>query len=149
MPCSNQNLTGFATFFDHELDRPAPELLIDRAQQLTLSASEMTVLVGGLRVLDTNVGFPGMGVFTDRPGELSNDFFVNLLDMGAEWKKSAVCDHFYEGRDRRTGKVKWTASSVDLVFGFGTRNFAPSRKFMLALTEGRSSFTTSSPFGTR
>ena len=123
---------GFRNFFDHELDRPAPELLIDRAQQLTLSASEMTVLIGGLRVLDTNVGFPGMGVFTDRPGELSNDFFVNLLDMGAEWKKSAVCDHFYEGRDRRTGKVKWTASSVDLVFGSNSQLRAISEVYASA-----------------
>jgi catalase-peroxidase len=92
----------------------------------------MTVLVGGLRVLDTNVGFPGMGVFTDRPGELSNDFFVNLLDMGAEWKKSAVCDHFYEGRDRRTGKVKWTASSVDLVFGSNSQLRAISEVYASA-----------------
>jgi catalase-peroxidase len=108
---------GFRNFFAHKLERPAEESLVDRAQLLTLSAPELTVLIGGMRVLDTNVGFPGMGVFTDRPGALSNDFFVNLLDMGMEWKKSAVCDHFYEGRDRKTGKVKWTASSVDLVFG--------------------------------
>jgi catalase-peroxidase len=92
-------------------------MLIDRAQLLTLTAPEMTALVGGLRVLDTNVGFPGLGVFTDEPGSLSNDFFVNLLDMGTEWKVSPMCKHFYEGRDRGTGKVKWTASSVDLVFG--------------------------------
>ncbi len=108
---------GFRNFFNHELDRPAPELLIDRAQLLTLSAPEMTVLIGGMRVLDTTVGFPHLGVFTKQPGKLSNDFFVNLLDIGTEWKKSAVCEHFYEGHDRKTGKVKWTASSVDLVFG--------------------------------
>ena len=123
---------GFRNFFDHELDRPAPELLIDRAQQLTLSASEMTVLIGGLRVLETNVGLPGMGVFTDRPGELSNDFFVNLLDVGTEWKRSAVCDHFFEGRDRRTGKVKWTASSVDLVFGSNSQLRAISEVYASA-----------------
>ena len=108
---------GFRNFFAHKLDRPAEESLVDRAQLLTLTAPEMTVLIGGMRVLDTNVGVPGMGVFTKRPGTLSNDFFVNLLDMDTEWKKSTVCDHFFEGRDRKTGKVKWTASSVDLVFG--------------------------------
>ncbi|MEJ6580975.1 MAG: catalase/peroxidase HPI [Akkermansiaceae bacterium] len=108
---------GFRNFLGRTLDRPAPETLVDRAQLLTLTAPEMTVLVGGLRVLDTNVGFPGMGMFTERAGTLSNDFFVNLLDMNTEWKVSPMCEHFYEGRDRKTGKVKWTASSVDLVFG--------------------------------
>ena len=108
---------GFRNYFAHTLDRPAEESLVDRAQLLTLTAPEMTVLIGGMRVLDTNVGVPGMGVFTKRPGTLSNDFFVNLLDMDTEWKKSTVCDHFFEGRDRKTGKVKWTASAVDLVFG--------------------------------
>ena len=107
----------FRNFLGRTLDRPAPETLIDRAQLLTLTAPEMTALVGGLRVLDTNVGFPGLGVFTDQPGTLSNDFFVNLLDMGTNWKVSPMCEHFYEGRDRATGKVRWTASSVDLVFG--------------------------------
>ena len=108
---------GFRNYFSHELDRPGPELLVDRAQLLTLTAPEMTVLVGGMRVLDANVGFPGMGVLTGTPGTLNNAFFVNLLDMGTEWKKSQMCDHFFEGRDRKTGAVKWTASSVDLVFG--------------------------------
>ncbi len=108
---------GFRNFLGHKLDRPAPETLVDRAQLLTLTAPEMTVLVGGLRVLNTNVGFPELGVFTKRPGTLSNDFFVNLLDMNTEWKKSAMCEHFFEGRDRKTGDLKWTASSVDLVFG--------------------------------
>ena len=108
---------GFRNFLGHELDRPAPETLIDRAQLLTLSAPEMTVLVGGMRVLGTNVGHPDLGVFTARRGQLTNDFFVNLLDMGTEWKVSPACEHFYEGRDRKTGEVKWTATSVDLVFG--------------------------------
>jgi len=108
---------GFRNFLGHNLDRPAPETLVDRAQLLTLTAPEMTVLVGGLRVLNTNVGFPELGVFTKRPETLSNDFFVNLLDIGTEWKKSPMCEHFYEGRDRKTGDLKWTASSVDLVFG--------------------------------
>ena len=108
---------GFRNYFSHELDRPAPELLVDRASMLTLSAPEMTVLVGGLRALNANAGVPGMGIFTKRPEVLTNDFFVNLLDMGTKWEKSAVCDHFFEGRDRKSGEVKWTASSVDLVFG--------------------------------
>ena len=76
---------------------------MDRARQLTLTAPEMTVLVGGLRVLGANVGQSKLGVFTERPGALTNDFFVNLLDMGTEWRKSARGDHVYEGRDRRTG----------------------------------------------
>lgn len=108
---------GFRNYFSHELDRPAPELLVDRASMLTLTAPEMTVLVGGLRALNANAGVPGMGIFTKRPEVLTNDFFVNLLDMNTTWEKSAVCDHFFEGRDRKTGAVKWTASSVDLVFG--------------------------------
>ncbi len=108
---------GFRNFLGHKLDRPAPETLVDRAQLLTLTAPEMTVLIGGMRVLDTTVGFPGLGVFTKQPGTLSNDFFVNLLDMNTDWKKSDKCEHFYEGRDRKSGEVKWTASSVDLVFG--------------------------------
>ena len=108
---------GFRNFLGHELDRPAPETLVDRAQQLTLTAPEMTVLVGGMRALNTNVGDSRLGVFTKRPEALTNDFFVNLLDMNTEWKRSPVCEHFFEGRDRKTGKVKWTATSVDLVFG--------------------------------
>jgi len=108
---------GFRNYYGHELDRPGEELLIDRANQLTLTAPEMTVLIGGMRALDTNVGMPGMGVFTDQTGTLTNDFFVNLLDINTEWKKSPVCEHFFEGRNRETGEVKWTASSVDLVFG--------------------------------
>ncbi|RFC44725.1 MAG: catalase-peroxidase [Verrucomicrobia bacterium] len=108
---------GFRNYFGHEHDRPAEELLLDRANLLTLTAPEMTVLVGGMRVLDTNVGFPQLGVFTKRPGALTNDFFVNLLDMSTEWKKSPACEHFFEGRDRKTGDVKWTGSRTDLVFG--------------------------------
>ncbi len=108
---------GFRNFIGHELDRPAEELLIDRAHLLTLTAPEMTVLVGGMRVLDTNVGDPKLGVLTKQPGTLTNDFFVNLLDMSTEWQKSAKCELFFEGRDRKTGQVKWRATSVDLVFG--------------------------------
>ena len=115
---------GFRNHFAREIDRPAEELLVDRAQLLTLSAPEMTVLVGGLRVLGANAGsgpLAHLGVFTDRPGVLTNDYFVNLLDMGVDWRKSPVCDHFFEGRDRKTGAVKWTASRVDLVFGSNSR----------------------------
>ncbi len=108
---------GFRNFFGRTINRPAEELLVDRAQLLTLTAPEMTVLVGGMRVLNTNSGFPQLGVLTTRPEALTNDFFVNLLDMNTEWKKSSVCEHFFEGRDRKTGQVKWTGSSVDLVFG--------------------------------
>ena len=84
---------------------------------LNLTAPEMTVLVGGLRALDANAGGAKHGVFTDRPGTLTNDFFVNLLDMGTEWKASESTENVYEGRDRATGEVKWTATAVDLVFG--------------------------------
>ena len=108
---------GFRNYLGKELDRPAPENLVNRAQLLSLTAPEMTVLIGGMRVLDTNVGHPDLGVLTDERGVLNNNFFVNLLDMNTEWKVSPVCDHFYEGRDRDSGDLKWTATSVDLVFG--------------------------------
>ena len=108
---------GFRNYFGNEIDRPAPELLVDRANLLNLTAPEMTVLIGGLRVLDTNHGDTKLGVFTEQPGSLTNDFFVNLLDMDTTWKSTADCEHLFEGTDRKTGKAKWTASSVDLVFG--------------------------------
>jgi len=92
-------------------------LLIDKAQLLTLTAPEMTVLLGGLRVLNTNVGQSRHGVFTTRPETLTNDFFTNLLDMGVEWKPVSDAQQEYEGRDRKTGAVKWTGTRVDLVFG--------------------------------
>ena len=96
----------------------APEqLLLDRANLLTLSAPEMTVLVGGLRALNANFGQSAHGVLTDRPGSLSNDFFVNLIDMATEWKVSGSSENVYEGRDRASGDVRWTATAVDLVFG--------------------------------
>ena len=92
-------------------------MMVDKADQLALSVPEMTVLVGGMRVLGANSGGSKHGVFTRRPGVLTNDFFVNLLDMRTEWKKSRRGDHLYEGRDRRTGRRKWTATPVDLMFG--------------------------------
>ncbi len=109
---------GFRNFFGHKkLDRPAEELLIDRANLLTLTAPEMTVLIGGMRVLNANADNLQLGVFTKRPGTLTNDFFVNLLDMSTVWQKSPVCEHFFEGLDRETGDVKWKGTGVDLVFG--------------------------------
>jgi catalase-peroxidase len=108
---------GFRNYLRTGDDRSATELLVDRAHLLTLTAPETTVLVGGMRVLNANFGQSKLGVFTERPGSLTNDFFVNLLDMSTEWRKSTQCEHFYEGRDRRTGAVKWTGSAVDLVFG--------------------------------
>jgi catalase-peroxidase len=110
-----QTADGFRNYQRKGDDRSAPELLVDRAHQLKLTAPEMTVLLGGLRVLGANFGQSKLGVFTDRPGALTSDFFVNLLDMSTEWKKSG--ERTYEGRDRKTGKAKWTASDVDLVFG--------------------------------
>jgi catalase-peroxidase len=108
---------GFRNYLRAGHDRPAPELLLDRAHKLTLTAPEMTVLVAGMRVLDANVGEARHGVFTDRPGALTTDFFVNLLDMGTKWRKASEGDQVYEGLDRETGEVKWTGTSVDLVFG--------------------------------
>jgi len=97
------------------------ELLVDKANLLTLTAPEMTVLVGGLRALDANFGHSKHGVFTKRPGTLTNDFFVNLLDMNTKWQKSTspegVSQGFLEGRDRKSGELKWTGTVVDLVFG--------------------------------
>ncbi|MGO9916776.1 MAG: peroxidase family protein, partial [Isosphaeraceae bacterium] len=108
---------GFRNYLRKGDDRPAAELLVDRAHLLTLTAPEMTVLVGGLRVLNANFGQSQLGVFTKRPASLTNDFFVNLLDMSTEWRASPQCEHFFDGRDRRTGQVKWTGAAVDLVFG--------------------------------
>src|SRR5262249_16713737 len=108
---------GFRNYICKGDARPAPGLLVDRACLLTLTAPEMTVLVGGMRVLNAHLGQSALGVFTKRPGSLTNDFFVNLLDMSTEWRKSAQCEHSYEGRDRKTGEVKWTGTAVDLVFG--------------------------------
>jgi catalase-peroxidase len=108
---------GFRNYLRDGRSTPAEELLLDRAHLLTLTAPEMTVLVGGMRVLNANVGQSELGVFTDRPETLTNDFFVNLLDMRTEWKASSASEGVFEGRDRATGKVKWTGTRVDLVFG--------------------------------
>ena len=112
-PCAD----GFRNYQKTKYSVSAEELLIDKAQLLTLTAPEMTVLIGGLRVLNANYGRPKHGVFTDKPETLTNDFFVNLLDMGTEWKPLSEEGDEFEGRDRETGKKKWSATRVDLVFG--------------------------------
>ncbi|MFS2072436.1 catalase/peroxidase HPI [Pseudomonas sp. CT11-2] len=108
---------GFRNYLKTRYRVPAEALLIDKAQLLTLTAPEMTVLIGGLRVLNTNVGQTQHGVFTKQPGALTNDFFKNLLDMGVEWKPVSEANEEFEGRDRKTGDLKWTGTRVDLVFG--------------------------------
>ncbi|WP_373636792.1 catalase/peroxidase HPI [Yoonia sp. BS5-3] len=108
---------GFRNYLKAAYTVPAEKMLVDRAQLLTLSAPEMTVLIGGLRVLGANVGGTEHGVFTDTPGTLTNDFFVNLVDMGVEWKAISDAEDLFEAKDRATGDVKWTGTRVDLVFG--------------------------------
>jgi catalase-peroxidase len=108
---------GFRNYLRAGNQLPAEELLVDRAQLLTLTAPEMTVLVGGMRALNANVGQSKHGVFTNRPETLTNDFFVNLLDMNTKWQASSTSEGVFEGRDRATGKMKWTGTRVDLVFG--------------------------------
>jgi len=108
---------GFRNYLRKGHEGSAAELLVDRAQLLTLTAPEMTVLVGGIRALDANFGQSKHGVFTKRPGTLTNDFFVNLLDMNTKWQKSGTSEGVLEGRDRATGELKWTGTVVDLVFG--------------------------------
>ena len=108
---------GFRNYLQKNHELPSEHLLVDKAFMLTLSAPEMTALVGGMRALDANSGQSKLGVFTDRPGTLTNDFFVNLLDMATEWKATSDAEDVFEGRDRGTGEVKWSGSRVDLLFG--------------------------------
>jgi catalase-peroxidase len=108
---------GFRNYFGNGNRRSPAEMLVDRANLLTLTVPEMTVLVGGMRALDANAGQAKHGIFTDRAGTLSNDFFVNLLDMSTQWKKSSTAEGIYEGHDRKTGELQWTATPVDLIFG--------------------------------
>jgi len=108
---------GFRNYVGNGHTRAADELLVDRAQMLTLSAPEMTVLVGGMRVLNANVGQSELGVFTNRPETLTNDFFLNLLDMNTNWRVSSKCEHVFEGRDRATDAIKYSGTAADLVFG--------------------------------
>jgi catalase-peroxidase len=129
---------GFRNYY-RKGERLSPaQMLVDRANLLTLSVPEMTVLVGGLRVLNANAGQAGHGVFTNRPGTLSNDFFVNLLDMSTTWSKSSTSEGVYEGLDRATGKVKWTATPVDLVFGSNSELRAVSEFY--AAVDGKEKF---------
>jgi len=129
---------GFRNYLGRKLDRPAAENLVDRAQLLTLTPPEMTVLVGGMRVLETTVLFPGLGVLTKQPGALTNDFFVHLLDQSVVWEKAKICEHFFEGRDSKTGQVKWNASAVDLVFGSNSQLRALSEVY--ASADGKTKF---------
>jgi catalase-peroxidase len=108
---------GFRNYLKGRYTIPAEALLVDKAQLLTLTAPEMTALVGGMRVLNANVGGSPHGVFTKRPESLTNDFFSNLLDMGTEWKPVSPEAEVFEGRDRKSGELKWTGTRVDLVFG--------------------------------
>jgi catalase-peroxidase len=108
---------GFRNYQKIKFSVSTEELLVNRAQLLTLTAPEMTVLVGGMRVLNANHGQSRHGVFTTRPGTLTNDFFVNLLDMRTVWKPISEAGDVFEGRDSETGELKWTATRVDLVFG--------------------------------
>jgi catalase-peroxidase len=108
---------GFRNYMKDNLSMAAEAMLVDKAQLLTLTAPEMTVLIGGMRVLNTNFGQSKHGVFTKKPETLTNDFFINLLDMSIEWKAISDARDLFEGRDRSTGEVKWTGTRVDLIFG--------------------------------
>jgi catalase-peroxidase len=129
---------GFRNYFGKASWASPAEMLVDRANLLTLTVPETTALVGGLRALNANSGQAAHGVFTDRPGTLSNDFFVNLLDMSTQWSKSAQAEGIYEGRDRATGKLKWTATPVDLVFGSNSELRAVAEVY--AASDGRERF---------
>jgi catalase-peroxidase len=108
---------GFRNYYAKDSRVPPAVMLVDKASLLSLTVPEMTVLVGGMRALNANAGGSDLGVFTQRPGTLSNDFFVNLLDMSTKWSRSTTAEGVYEGRDRKTNALKWKASPVDLIFG--------------------------------
>ena len=131
---------GFRNFAKARLSMPAEAMLIDRAQLLTLTAPEMTVLVGGMRALGANTGESKHGVLTHKPGTLSNDFFVNLLDMGTEWKSIAGAGEQFEGRDRKSGELNWTATRADLVFGSNAQLRAVAEVYASSDAQGK--FTT-------
>ncbi|MCI5158480.1 MAG: catalase-peroxidase, partial [Candidatus Electrothrix sp. AUS1_2] len=128
---------GFRNYLKAKFTVKAEHLLVDRAQLLTLTAPEMTVLLGGLRVLGTNCGGSKHGVLTDRPETLTNDFFVNLLDMSTEWKASADDADVFEGRDRATGELRWTATRVDLIFGSNSQLRALAEVYGSADAQGK------------
>jgi catalase-peroxidase len=127
---------GFRNYMQTEFTVSEEELLVDRAQLMGLTSPEMTALIGGLRVLGANHGGSKHGVFTDRPGVLSNDFFVNLLDMGTTWVDVSDHESSFEGRERATGAIKWTASRVDLVFGSNSQMRAIAEAFATDDAEG-------------
>jgi catalase-peroxidase len=131
---------GFRNYYDTDSGKSPPEMLVERASLLNLSIPEMTVLVGGMRALSANADQTRHGVLTDRPGTLSNDFFVNLLDMSTQWKKSSTTNGVYEGFDRKTGQIKWTATAVDLVFGSHSELRAVSEVY--ASDDAREKFVT-------
>ncbi|MFB6255222.1 MAG: peroxidase family protein, partial [Haloplanus sp.] len=112
---------GFRNYIPAGLDQPAEELLVDKAELLNLTPSEMTVVLGGMRALDANYQGSELGVLTDRPGTLTNDFFVNLLDMGTEWEAASEAEQVFEGYDRDTGELEWKGSRADLIFGSHSR----------------------------
>ena len=138
---------GFRNYLANGHKRPAEELLVDRTQMLTLTAPEMTVLVGGLRVLNANVGQSELGVFTERPETLTKDFFLNLLDMNTEWQASSASEDVFEGRDRGTGELKWTGTAVDLVFGSNSQLRAVAEVY--ACDDSQQAFVRSWLRGTR
>jgi catalase-peroxidase len=129
---------GFRNYLPAEMATPAEELLLDRAHRLRLTAPEMTVLVGGLRVLGLNTGNTPHGMWTERPESLTNDFFVHLLDMNNEWAVSPSKPQVFEGKDRRTGKIRWLGTRVDLVFGSNSQLRAISEVY--ASEDGKSKF---------
>ncbi len=129
---------GFRNYKHPKHKRPSEHYLVDRAHMLTLSAPEMAVLVGGLRVLGTNTGNSKLGVFTDKPETLTNDFFVNLLDQGTDWQKAGDSEEVFEGKDRKSGKVKWIGTRVDLIFGSNSQLRAISEVY--ASEDGKEKF---------
>jgi catalase-peroxidase len=129
---------GFRNYTRTKYMASTEEMLIDRAQLLTLTAPEMTALVGGLRVLGANYKGQSHGVFTDRPGALTNDFFVNLLDLNTKWRAADDTDEVFEGKDRKTGELKWTGTRVDLIFGSNTELRAIAEVY--ACSDGQEKF---------
>jgi catalase-peroxidase len=129
---------GFRNYVRAGFEGAAAELFLDKANLLTLTAPEMTVLVGGMRALDANYGHSKRGVFTERPGTLSNDFFVNLLDMRTVWQRSDAAQGTFEGRDRKTGVLRWTATIADLVFGSNSQLRALAEVY--ASSDGQEAF---------
>jgi len=132
------NADAFRNYYSKASLRSPADMMVDKADTLDLTVPEMTVLIGGMRVLNANAGGSSHGVFTDKPGQLSNDFFVNLLDMSNKWVKSAKHEGIYEGRDRSSGKVKWTATPVDLAIGSSSELRAVAEVY--AANDGKEKF---------